>query len=118
MTTYKGFEEALRRVVTGDDANGNSVVIIDGPPADAAVAEGRGGLMEIWTDSLTAALEPAETADRGKGKVVLSPPPQSVKMRWFVVEPIPAGTPKEALDAAARAAFAGFGAEHHITDQS
>jgi uncharacterized cupin superfamily protein len=41
-----------------------------------------------------------------------------VKIRWFVIEPVPPGTPKEALDAATRAAFAGFGAEHHIIDQS
>jgi hypothetical protein len=118
MTTYQGFEEALRRVITGDDANGNSVVVLDGPPADAAIADGRGGLMEIWTDSVTAALDPGETTDRGKGKVVLSPPRQTVKVRWFVIEPVPPGTPKEALDAATRAAFAGFGAEHHIIDQT
>jgi len=115
---YAPFEETLRRVITGDDASGQSVVIIDGPPADAAISQGRGGLLEIWTDSLTAALEPEETGDNGKGKVTLSPPHQSVKVRWFVIEPIPEGTPKDALDAATRAAFAGFGAEHHIIDQS
>jgi hypothetical protein len=115
---YAPFEETLRRVITGDDASGKSTIIIDGPPADAAITQGRGGLLEIWTDSVTAALNPKETADCGKGKVVLSPPHQSVKVRWFVIEPIPPGTPKEALDAATRAAFAGFGAEHHIIDQS
>ena len=115
---YAGFEETLRRVITGDDASGKSTIIIDGPPADAAITQGRGGLMEIWTDSVTAALDPKETTDRGKGKVVLSPPHQGVKVRWFVIEPIPPGTPKDALDAATRAAFAGFGAEHHLIDQS
>ena len=115
---YAPFEETLRRVITGDDAIGKSTIIIDGPPAEAAVAEGRGGLLEIWTDSVTAALNLKETTDRGKGTVVLSPPHQSVKIRWFVIEPVPPGTPREALDAATRAAFAGFGAEHHIIDQS
>jgi hypothetical protein len=118
MTTYEGFEDALRRVITGDDRDGNSVVIIDGPPADAAITLGRGGLLEIWTDSSATSLSPKEAADRGKGKVVLSPPQQGVKVRWFIIEPVPPGTPKEALDAATRAAFAGFGAEHHIIDQS
>jgi hypothetical protein len=113
---YKGLEEHLRRVVTGDDAGGQSVVIIDGPPADAAIADGRGGLLEIWTDSLMTAIAPKETADRGQGKVVLSPPHQSVKVRWFVIEPLPEGAPKELLDAAAKAAFAGFGADHHMID--
>ncbi len=115
---YAPFEETLRRVITGDDAGGKSTIIIDGPPAGAAIAQGRGGLLEIWTDSVTAALNPKELKDNGKGQVILSPPHQSVKVRWFVIEPVPPGTPKEALDAAARAAFAGFGAEHHITDQS
>lgn len=115
---YAGFEETLRRVITGDDANGKSTVIIDGPPADAAITQGRGGLLEIWTDSVTAALNPKETKDNGKGTVILSPPHQSVKVRWFVIEPVPPGTPKDALDAATRAAFASFGAAHHIIDQS
>ena len=115
---YAPFEETLRRVITGDAASGQSGVIIDGPPADAAIAQGRGGLLEIWTDSIAAALDPKEAGDNGKGKVTLSPPHQSVKVRWFVIEPVPEGTPKDALDAATRAAFAGFGAEHHIIDQS
>jgi hypothetical protein len=118
MPTYPGFEEALRRVVTGDDANGQSVVIIDGPPAEAAITPGRGGLMEIWTDTIFSQLYPKDTTDRGKGSVVLSPPHQGVKVRWFVIEPVPPGTPKNILDAAARQAFAGFGAEHHLTDQA
>ena len=116
--TYSPFEETLRRVVTGDNASGKSTIIIDGPPAEAAISQGRGGLLEIWTDSVTAALNPKEAKDNGKGTVVLSPPHQSVKVRWFVIEPVPPGTPKEALDAATRTAFAGFGAEHHIIDQS
>ena len=51
---YAPFEETLRRVITGDDASGQSITIIDGPPADAAVVQGRGGLLEIWTDTLAA----------------------------------------------------------------
>jgi hypothetical protein len=74
--------------------------------------------MEIWTDSVLAALDPADRTDRGKGRVILSPPHQGVKVRWFVIEPVPPDAPKELLDAAARQAFAGFGAEHHITDQA
>jgi hypothetical protein len=113
---YAGFEDALRRVITGDDSSGQSVVIIDGPPADTAISQGRGGLLEIWTDSLLTAVDPRDTTDRGKGKVILSPPHQGVKVRWFVIEPVPEGTPKELLDAAAKAAFAGFGADHHMID--
>jgi len=116
--SYPGFEEALRRVITGDDAGGDSVVIVDGPPAEAAVVPGRGGLLEIWTDNVLSVLDPKDRTDRGKGKVVLSPPQQSVKVRWFVIEPVPEGVSKADLDTATRAAFAGFGAGHHILDQS
>jgi hypothetical protein len=115
---YEGLEDHLRRVVTGDGMDGKSVVIIDGPPADAAIAPARGGLLEIWTDTLVSAIQPKDTTDRGKGKVILSPPHQSVKVRWFVIEPLPEGAPKELLDAAAKAAFAGFGADHHMIDTS
>ncbi|MBV8978925.1 MAG: cupin domain-containing protein [Alphaproteobacteria bacterium] len=108
----------MRRVITGDDGQGNSTIIIDGPPADTAITQGRGGLLEIWTDTLLAAIEPQDPTDRGKGKVVLSPPKQGVKVRWFVIEPVPEGIAKADLDAAARAAFAAFGAEHHVQDQS
>ncbi len=116
--SYAGFEDALRRIVTGDDAKGQSIAILDGPPGETAIAPGRGGLLEIWTDSVTAALNPKDTADRSLGKVVLSPPSGGIKVRWFVIEPVPPGTPKEALDAATKEAFAGFGAAHHIIDQS
>jgi hypothetical protein len=57
---YAPFEETLRRVSTGDNAGCKSTVIIDGPPADAAIAQGRGSLLEVWTDSVTAALNPKE----------------------------------------------------------
>jgi hypothetical protein len=116
--SYPGFEEALRRVVTGDGADGRSVGIVDGGPAEVMAAAGSGGLLEIWTDSVTAALNPKDHADNGKGKVILSPPRSGVKVRWFVIEPVPPGVPKEALDNAVRERFRAFGAEDHIIDQS
>jgi len=116
--SYSGFEDALRRVVTGDDDAGRSVVIVDGGPAEIAASAGAGGLLEIWTDSLSRLLDPKDAADRGKGAVVLSPPQGGVKVRWFVIEPVPPGVPKDALDNAVKERFADFGAAHHIIDQS
>jgi hypothetical protein len=116
--SYGGFEDALRRIVTGDDKDGRSTIILDGPPKAHAVVAGTGGLLEIWTDSLAAALDPNTHDDRSLGKVVLSPPGGGVKIRWFVIEPTPPGVPKEALDVAVKEVFAGFGADHHIIDQS
>jgi len=117
--SYPGFEEALRRVITGDDAQGQSVIIVDGPPSAVMAEAGLGGLFEIWADAASSPLDPREGADRGpKGAPVLSPPHGGVKVRWFIVEPPPPGAPKAALDAAAKAAFARMGAAAHLQDQT
>ena len=116
--SYPGFEDVLRRVITGDGISGQSRVIIDGPPAEGIVAEGMGGLLEIWTDAVAGAIDPRDAADLGKGQVILSPPQGGVKIRWFIVEPIPAGVDMEDLRERARMRFASFGAGHHVTDQS
>ncbi len=68
LLMYAPFEETLRRVITGDDASGKSTIIIDGPPADAAITQGRGGLLEIWTDSVTARAEPKRDGGLRQGK--------------------------------------------------
>lgn len=116
--SYPGFGDALRRVVTGTDEDGMSVMIIDGGPAEIAAVVGSGGLLEVWTDSVSQPLDPTDHADRGKGAVLLAPPDGGVKIRWFVIEPVPAGVPKQQLDESAREVFRGFGAEQHIKDQS
>src|SRR3989304_8858319 len=109
--SYPGFEEALRRVITGDDAKGQSVIIVDGPPSAVMAEAGLGGLSGIWADAASAPLDPREGTDWGpKGEPVLSPARGGVKVRWFIVEPPPPGAPKAALDAAAKAAFARMGA--------
>lgn len=117
--SYPGFEAALRRVITGDDANGRSVIIVDGPPSTVMAEAGLGGLFEIWADAVSASLDPRDGADRGpQGDPVLSPARGGVKVRWFIIEPPPPGAPKPALDAAAKAAFARMGAATHLRDQT
>jgi hypothetical protein len=116
--SYAGFEDALRRLVTGDNADGQSVFIVDGGPSENATSPGAGGLLEIWTDTVAQALNPKEVADLGKGPIVLAAPQNGVKIRWFVIEPLPEGAPKDVTDKAVRERFRSFGAEHHIIDQS
>jgi hypothetical protein len=113
-----GFAEAMRRIVTGDDADGRSVIIIDGPPASQAGDPDVGGLFEIWEDLAQGPLDPHDHADLGNPRPVLGPRPGNVQVRWFVVSPQPEGVPKEALDAATRAAFATVDGDRHIIDQS
>lgn len=112
------FAAAMRRVITGDDAEGRSVIILDGPPSATAGDPDVGGLFEIWEDVVQGLLDPRDHADLGNARAVLGPRPGNCQVRWFVVAPQPDGVPKEALDAATRAAFATVDGERHIIDQS
>ena len=112
------FQDAMRRVITGDDASGQSVVILDGGPSSQSGAPDLGGLFEIWEDSATAPLDPKAHDDLGATRPVLGPRPGNVQVRWFVIAPTPDGVPKASLDAAVRERFAGFDGLHHIIDQT
>jgi hypothetical protein len=116
--SYPGFEDILRRIVTGDDASGQSVTIIDGPPSSLSAEPGLGGLLEIWAESLAAPIDPKATIDQGPSTPILAPESGAVKVRWFIIEPLPEGIPKDQLDAAAKAGFARIGGDHHMIDQS
>jgi hypothetical protein len=109
---------AMRRVITGDDANGDSVVIIDGPPASTTGPVELGGLFDIWHDDVFGPLDPQDHADLGPKRPVLSPDAGKVKVRWFVIHPRPEGVPAEQLNALVRERFRSFDAEDHLTDQS
>ena len=52
------FREAMRRVITGDNADGQSVIIIDGGPSVFAGDPELGGLFEIWEDGASGPLNP------------------------------------------------------------
>ncbi len=116
--SYPAFANAMRRVVTGDGADGRSLVVIDGPPSGALGAPGLGGLYEIWHEALGGALDPKDVRERGETKPILSPDTAHVKVRWFVIEPPPEGISREAINAAARERFAEFGAADHLRDQA
>jgi hypothetical protein len=45
------FRDAMRRVITGDNAQGKSVVIIDGGPSSEIGNPDLGGLFENWEDA-------------------------------------------------------------------
>ena len=108
----------MRRVVTGDDADGKSVIILDGGPSSLIGDPNAGGLFEIWEDAASGALDPRERKDLGAKRPVLGPRPGNVQVRWFVVSPSPDGVPKAQLDEATRARFAAFDGAHHIIDQT
>src|SRR5690606_22186475 len=97
-------EKRLRRIVTSDGPRGSGVLIEAQPSALFA------GLFEIWRESLMAPLDPRDRADRGPVTVALAPPTGGVTVRWFTVEPRPAGVSDDTLRTAVARSFAKFGA--------
>jgi hypothetical protein len=115
--TFPAFAEAMRRVATGDDAGGRSVIIVDGPPSGEIADPQLGGLYEIWHEAVSGAIDPRDHADRGEPTSVLSPSEGKVKVRWFVISPPPDGAPPDLIKQFARERFKQFGAEHELRDQ-
>lgn len=112
------FKDAMRRVITGDDADGRSVVVIDGGPSSEIGSVDLGGLFEIWEDAATGPLDPKAHEDLGTRRPVLGPRKGNVQVRWFVIAPTPDGVPKSVLDQTVRERFAAFDGAHHIIDQT
>ncbi|WNG37398.1 cupin domain-containing protein [Archangium minus] len=103
----------VRRVVTGHDAQGRSIVVSDGAPPVVIRAKEIPGLAfhEIWaTMSTPAALEGEgePTAKRG-----IPPPPNGTVIR---IVDIPPDKPLEAD--AARASFESLGSSHSATAEA
>jgi hypothetical protein len=112
------FQEAMRRVITGDNAQGQSVIIIDGGPSSEIANPDLGGLFEIWEDAASGPLKPSADEDLGLARPVFGSPKGNFQVRWFVVSPLPENVPKPVLDASMRERFAAFGGAGHIIDQT
>ena len=106
----------MRRIITGHDKSGKSIITIDGPPA-RSIGEDVGGLFEIWnTDGK--AIDTTDEIDRADSEILLSPPAGGTKFRYFQINPIPEGVPQEVIEASTAAAFEKMGAAHHRVDTS
>ena len=106
----------MRRIVTGHNALGKSIITIDGPPA-RSIGEDVGGLFEIWnTDGMP--IDTTDDVDRADSEIILSPPANGTKFRYFQINPIPEGVPQEVIEASTAAAFEKMGAAHHRVDTS
>ncbi|NEQ77042.1 MAG: cupin domain-containing protein [Okeania sp. SIO2C9] len=106
--------EGFRRIVTGNNTNGKSIVMIDGPPA-RSIGEEVGGLFEVWnTDGNQ--INTLDKIDRADTDVLLSPPKGGTKFRYFVINPTPEGITKEKLEELTATAFAKIGASQERVD--
>jgi len=93
----------MRRVVTGHDKNGKSIVVLDGPPA-RSIGEDVGGLFELWnTDGNI--INTQDNIDRADDEIILSPPSNGSKFRYFQINPSPEGIPMDIMQDIAADAF-------------
>ena len=104
----------LRRIITGHDKNGKSIISIDGPPA-RILGEDVGGLFEIWnTDGEI--INTLDNSDRADIDVILSPSKNGTKFRYFAIKHTPKEISLEKLEAATAKAFELMGASHERVD--
>jgi quercetin dioxygenase-like cupin family protein len=97
----------IRRIVTGHDAKGKSVIVSDAPSPHVLTLPGRGdfGLTNLWVTDCSPASN-AGNADAAARKVVLEPPANGTIFRVVEFPPEKSG----AFDR--DAAFAAMGADH------
>ena len=106
----------MRRIVTGNNDNGKSIVTIDGPPA-RSIGEDVGGLFELWNTDGNEVIS-SDVIDRADDEIILSPPSGGTKFRYFQINPLPEGVPEDMLQEIAADAFEKVGAAHHRVDTS
>ena len=104
----------MRRIITGHNEKGKSVVTFEGPPA-RSIGEDVGGLFEIWNTDGKDVIS-TDDFDRADQDIILSPPDGGTKFRYFKINPLPEGVPEEILKELAADAFEKIGAGHHRVD--
>lgn len=77
--------EKLRRVVTGHDAEGKSIVVIDGPPG-SFVGSGAAGLGQIWVTE-GAPADNSGSRDLADRPMRLQPPDNGTSVLFFMIPP-------------------------------
>ena len=106
----------MRRIITGHNKHGKSIITMDGPPA-RPIGEDVGGLFELWnTDGND--VNSSDDIDRADEDIILSPPDGGTKFRYFQINPLPEGVPEEIMQEIAADAFEKIGAAHHRIDTS
>ena len=106
----------MRRIITGHNKDGKSIITMDGPPA-RSIGEDVGGLFELWnTDGND--VNSSDVIDRADEDITLSPPDEGTKFRYFQINPLPEGVPDEMMQEIAADAFEKIGAANHRVDTS
>jgi mannose-6-phosphate isomerase-like protein (cupin superfamily) len=109
----------IRRIVTGHNAAGRSMVLFDGPSHSTfenPVRPGQ-GLTELWVTACTPASNAGHT-DAAERPLRLEPPPHGSLLRFFQLAPTPVGAAvsTEDLERQAAEVAAAMGASHTRVD--
>ncbi|WP_375200885.1 cupin domain-containing protein [Hyphococcus sp.] len=107
--------QSLRRVITDNDKESRSRILIDGAAAKLIALE-EAGLAEIWSADLDADKLLDATDRLADTDLRLEPDPRSVKVRWFTIAPEDKAKTAEELEAAAALGFGAVGAAHCRVD--
>jgi mannose-6-phosphate isomerase-like protein (cupin superfamily) len=101
----------LRRIITGHDEHGKSVVIAEKPPFEL------GTLYDMWVTDGAPASYALEDALEGR-RVKLEPPTYGTNLRFFRVEPDDPALDAEELEKRVARGFEAIGAGHCRPDTS
>ena len=104
----------MRRIITGHNQHGKSIITLDGPPA-RSIGEDVGGLFEVWNTDGSDIISTDEI-DRADEDILLSPPSGGTKFRYFQINPLPEGVPDAMMQEIAADAFEKIGAAHYRVD--
>ena len=104
----------MRRIITGHNQHGKSIVTLDGPPA-RSIGEDVGGLFELWNTDGSDIIS-TDKIDRADEDILLSPPSGGTKFRYFQINPLPEGLPEAMMQEIAADAFEKIGAAHYRVD--
>ncbi len=107
----------IRRVVTGHDEQGNSVVLSDGPAPRAITLDGRGSaFVELWTTRATPAPIDRVSGEPPEEGVHLHPPSNGTRLRIVDFPPEDEGVLAQLTPEAVRAAFTAINAADAIPE--
>ncbi len=110
---------AVRRIVTGHDSRGRSIVQEDGPPARSVILGGDSGTTfhEVWNTRSTPAPIDRSSGEPAEPGIALLPPAGGTRIRILDIPPddgTAAALPREAV----RALFEAIGAGHALAEGS
>lgn len=110
---------AVRRIVTGHDGDGRSVIQEDGPPPRVATLGGESGTTfhELWNTRATPAPIDRASGEPAEPGISLLPPEGGTRIRILEIPPddgTVAALPREAV----RALFEAIGAGHALADDA